>query len=142
MNDEKQINNAKNERRDNYCIRIQKALNYKGNCDHEDVWSILVAFEKEITNELVPENAAVLTNEEQYKIFHATEHRIDQLKTQIAVKENDIGKLESEIDDLKYELKQTRKQTACEILDKVGKVCGDYQWFKNLREEYEVEVQE
>lgn len=34
-----------------------------------------------------------------------------------------------------------RKETAREILDKVGKVCGDYQWFKNLRKEYGVEVE-
>ena len=47
MTDEKQINSIENQRRDNYCIRIQKALQYKGNDDREDLPSILVAFEKE-----------------------------------------------------------------------------------------------
>ena len=37
---------------------------------------------------------------------------------------------------------QARKETAREILSKVGKVCGDYQWFKNLRKEYGVEVED
>ena len=37
---------------------------------------------------------------------------------------------------------QTRKETAKEILQKVGKVCGDYQWFKNLCKQYGVEVDE
>lgn len=36
----------------------------------------------------------------------------------------------------------TRKETAKEILQEVGKVCGDYQWFKNLCKKYGVEVDE
>ena len=35
-----------------------------------------------------------------------------------------------------------RKETAKEILREVGKVCGDYQWFKNLCKQYGVEVEE
>jgi hypothetical protein len=46
------------QRRDEYCLRIQKATQYKGDCDHEDVPSILVDYEKEIEKELIPENAA------------------------------------------------------------------------------------
>ena len=34
-----------------------------------------------------------------------------------------------------------RKETAKEILQEVGKVCGDYQWFKNLCKQFGVEVQ-
>lgn len=37
-------------------------------------------------------------------------------------------------------LKQTRKETAKEILQEVGKVCGDYQWFKNLCKQFGMEV--
>ena len=54
--------------RDEYCLRIQKATQYKGDCDHEDVPSILVDYEKEIKKELIPENAVVLTREEYEKL--------------------------------------------------------------------------
>jgi len=69
----------------------------------------------------IPEGAVVLTREEQNKILEATEYRLNQLRTRIAVKENDIGELESEIDDLKTELKQARKETAREILKEIDK---------------------
>lgn len=77
----------------------------------------------------IPENAVVLTREERDKILQATEYRINQLKVRIAVKENDIGKLESEIDDLKYELKQARKETAREIFDKLIALCKESRIF-------------
>lgn len=38
-------------------------------------------------------------------------------------------------------LGKARKETAKEILQEVGKVCGDYQWFKNLCKQYGVEVE-
>lgn len=38
--------------------------------------------------------------------------------------------------------KQARKETAKEILREVAKACGDYQWFKNLCEQFGVEVEE
>lgn len=60
----------------------------------------------------IPEGAAVLTREEQNKLLEATEYRLNQLRTRIAVKE-------SEIDDLKTELKQARKETAREIFAKI-----------------------
>ncbi len=31
---------------------------------------------------------------------------------------------------------EIRKETAREILNEVGRVCGDYQWFKNLCKQY------
>ena len=130
MTDEKQINNTKNERRDNYCIRIQKALQYKGTDDHEDLPSILVAFEKELTNELLPKNAVVLTREE-----------YEGLKMS---KDFDYGYHEGfKNTEAYYEnvaLPQIRKETAREILQEVGKCCGDYQWFKNLCKQFGVEV--
>lgn len=36
---------------------------------------------------------------------------------------------------------EARKETAKEILREVGKVCGDYQWFKNLCKQFGVEVE-
>lgn len=35
--------------------------------------------------------------------------------------------------------KKGSEDTAEKILKEVGKVCGDYQWFKNLRKQYEKE---
>ena len=40
------------------------------------------------------------------------------------------------------ELKKSRKETAKEILQEVGKACCDYQWFKNLCKKFGVEVEE
>lgn len=37
---------------------------------------------------------------------------------------------------------KVRKETAREILKEVSKTCGDYQWFKNLCKQYDVEVEE
>ena len=44
--------NPEIERRQEYTRRIVKAVNYKGNADHEDVPSILCKFQEEIVNEL------------------------------------------------------------------------------------------
>ena len=60
----KEKNSKQWQRRDEYCLRIQKATQYKGDCDHEDVPSILVDYEKEIKKELIPENAVVIDKEE------------------------------------------------------------------------------
>lgn len=49
----------------------------------------------------------------------------NKLETRIAIKENDIGKLESEIDDLKYELKQSHKETAEKFLQLAYDRCLD-----------------
>ena len=43
--------NAEIERRQEYTRRIVKAVNYKGNADHEDVPSILQKFQEEIIKE-------------------------------------------------------------------------------------------
>ena len=60
----KETRNKQWQKRDEYCLRIQKAMQYKGNCDHEDVPSILVDYEEEIKKELIPENNVVLSREE------------------------------------------------------------------------------
>ena len=64
--------------RDKYCLRIQKAMQYKGNDDHEDVPSILVDYEKEIKKELIPENAVVLTREEYEKVKHVLKYEPEE----------------------------------------------------------------
>jgi hypothetical protein len=51
---------------------------------------------------------------------------IERLTKRIAVRDNDIGKLESEIDDLKYELKQAVKDTAKEILQELYEYPHEY----------------
>ena len=65
--------------RDKYCLRIQKATQYKGDCDHEDIPSILVDYEKEIKKELIPEGAVVLKRKE-YDEFLRQNFIIDVLK--------------------------------------------------------------
>ena len=60
------------QRRDKYCLRIQKATQYKGDCDHEDIPSILVDYEEEIKKELIHENAVVLTREKYEKLTTPT----------------------------------------------------------------------
>lgn len=73
----------------------------------------------------IPENAVVLT-EEEYNTLMLEQKRLKKIVDRIP-----CG----------YELKdKTRKQTAKEILQEVRKVCGDYQWFKNLCKQYGVEV--
>ena len=64
--------------RDKYCLRIQKATQYKGDCDHEDVPSILVDYEKEIKKELIPEGAVVLTREEYEKVKHVLKYEPEE----------------------------------------------------------------
>ena len=80
MNRQKQIEEMAKEKtnkqwqiRDKYCLRIQKATQYKGDCDHEDKPSILVDYEKEIKKELIPENAVVMTREEYNNMLFVTE---------------------------------------------------------------------
>ena len=43
---------------------------------------------------------------------------------------------------LKEFKEEERKETAENILREVGKTCGDYQWFKNLCKQFEVEIKE
>lgn len=75
----------------------------------------------------VPPNAVVLTREE-YNALMLEQKRLKEIVDRIP-----CG----------YELTdKTRKETAKEILQEVRKVCGDYQWFKNLCEKYGVEVQD
>ena len=62
------------QRRENYCLRIQKALQYKGTNDNEDVPSILVDFEKEIKNEILPENARVFIPDGQMVLLSREEY--------------------------------------------------------------------
>lgn len=66
MTEQEQIKeiDKQSERRINYCVRIQEAFNYKGNYDHEDIPSILVDFEREIKNDILPEDSVVLSREE------------------------------------------------------------------------------
>ena len=82
----KETRNKQWQKRDEYCLRIQKATQYKGDCDHEDVPSILVDYEKEIKKELIPENAVVLTREEY--------HELKQAKTLLEFREETIKYLE------------------------------------------------
>lgn len=70
--------------------------------------------------------------------------RETKLEKRLAVKENDIGKLESEIDDLKYELKQARKRTAKEILSLAIKHDNGYEtdmtrFISDLKKQFGVE---
>ena len=124
---EKQTNNTKNQRRANYCISIQKAIQYKGSDDHEDVPSILVAFEKEIKNELLPKNAIILTREEL--------HEIEENAYQVGIT---LGK------------QIGSKETATNILKGLSstkiKICNDYYIFAEnidvLAKHYEVKVKE
>ena len=74
----KEKNSKQWQRRDEYCLRIQKATQYKGDCDHEDVPSILVDYEKEIKKELIPENAVVLTREEYEKVKHVLKYEPEE----------------------------------------------------------------
>lgn len=98
---EKETSNKQWQRRDEYCLRIQKAMQYKGNCDHEDVPSILVDYEKEIKKELIPENAVVVQRAEY----------------------NDLKGLEKHFDDyLIKEVVATRKETTEKYLNKAREI--------------------
>ena len=74
----KETSNKQWQRIDEYCLRIQKAMQYKGNCDHEDVPSILVDYKEEIKKELIPENAVVLTREEYEKVKHVLKYEPEE----------------------------------------------------------------
>lgn len=113
----KEKNSKQWQRRDEYCLRIQKATQYKGDCDHEDVPSILVDYEKEIKKELIPENAVVLTREEY--------HELKQAKTLLEFREETIKYLEdaniryAEALELKVNEKE-RKETAEKIMNEIS----------------------
>lgn len=49
-------------------------------------------------------------------------------------------RVDCEICRLEFIRKKAVKETAEKILNEVGKVCGDYQWFKNLCKQYGVEI--
>ena len=110
--------------RDKYCLRIQKATQYKGNCDHEDVLSILVDYEKEIKRELFPEDAIVLTREEY--------EELKQAKTLLEFREETIKCLEDANIRYAEALENNGKETAekiykeylCDILSSEAK--GDF----------------
>ena len=121
MSEQKQLEEMEEEktskqwqRRDKYCLRIQKATQYKSNCDHEDVPSILVDYEKEIMKELIPENAVVLTGEEYGEL--------KQAKTLLEFREETIKLLEeaniryAEALELKVNIKE-RKETAEKVME-------------------------
>lgn len=153
MTDEKQINNTKNQRRDNYCIRIQNALNYKGNCDHEDLPSILVAFEKEIKNELLPENAVVLTKEEYKMVLETQKHlekKYSDMRDELNLCKNENEIIKQNYIQLKQDNDQARKETAREILKKgneylmqsTDKACAFACFLGIMEHDYGVEVEE
>ena len=93
-NKEKQIEEtAKNrqwQRRDSYCLRIQKAFQYRGTSDNEDLPSILVDFENEIRKEIPLEDSIVLSREEYEKLkldLAIEKKRADESYTQKEVEE-------------------------------------------------------
>lgn len=96
------------QRRDNYCLRIQKALQYKGTNDNEDVPSILVDFENEIRKE-ISEDSVVLSREE-YEKYQSFKNG-DYCATKCDIHElsfnqmNKISDLENENEKLKNEIK-------------------------------------
>ena len=58
MNENEQIDerlqaSAEYQRRKKYVYRIAEAVSYKGKDDHEDVWSILYSFQKEIERDFL-----------------------------------------------------------------------------------------
>ena len=92
-----------------------------------------------------------------YKIgFGKSQSWCKSLKNRIEELEQKNFKLKIEVEDLeeynakanefldkyKKELENKGKETAEKILNEVGKVCGDYQWFKNLRKQFGVEIKE
>ena len=86
------------QRRDNYCLRIQKALQYKGTADNEDVPSILVDFENEIRKE-ISKDSVVLSREEYEKLL--------KIKEQSSIKETNYF---SNLFKLQKELEQVEKE--------------------------------
>ena len=117
MNRQKQIEEMAKEKtnkqwqiRDKYCLRIQKATQYKGDCDHEDIPSILVDYEKEIKKELIPENAVVMTREEYNNMQFVTEF--------IGTKQK-IGACDFNRVFLQHERK-IRKETAERIMNEIS----------------------
>lgn len=58
-----EIKNIQNEKRTEYCLRLQKAFEYKGSNDHEDIPSILKDYEDLIMNRYY-KDSVVLTLEE------------------------------------------------------------------------------
>lgn len=97
------------QRRDKYCLRIQKALQYKGTGDNEDVPSILVDFENEIRKEMLPKDSVVLSKEEYAHL----------LKSNI----NDVSEYIAD------ELNEASKETAEKFYDKVMSFIGSNQKF-------------
>lgn len=132
------------ERRINYCVRIQEAFDYKGNYDHEDIPSILVDFEKEIKNEILPEDSVVLTKEE-YEDLRLLEEKygkptyIDGYMTAYAHRLETANNLVS----------KARKETAERILkplydackeDSYGQVVVDFAILENFAKQFGVEI--
>lgn len=99
--------------RDKYCLRIQKATQYKGDCDYEDVPSILVDYEKEIKKELIPEGAVVLTREE-----------YDELCCSMGVSRQEVDRVIDMVEN------DTRKETA----EKFAERLKDYLCDKSILE--------
>lgn len=82
----------------------------------------VVLSRKELNEEYVLIDTLIQCKEE----LEFIKRQKNKLETRIAIKENDIGKLESEIDDLKYELKQSHKETVEKYND------GVVEFIKNL----------
>lgn len=142
MNEQKQLEEiveGKNSKqwqiRDKYCLRIQKATQYKGDCDHEDVPSILVDYEKEIKKELIPENAVVLSREEYGEL--------KQAKTLLEFREETIKLLEdaniryAEALELQVNIKE-RKEMVEKIDNYLVKRINEK--FEQLKKEQELPV--
>ena len=107
----KETINKQWQKRDEYCLRIQKAMQYEGNCDHEDVPSILVDYEEEIKKELIPKDSVVLSREE----YNLIDHNIKHLETVCNAHEKEIAYWEEETKVARQEIDNAVKETAEKI---------------------------
>ncbi len=100
------------------------------------------------------ENEVVIEQEDYDNLVERAEYaerelalKLNSLENAVVLTREEYEALKKQIEYWEYETKVAReeidnavKEKAREILGEVGKVCGDYQWFKNLRKQYGVEV--
>lgn len=115
MTDQEQIKeiDKQSERRINYCVRIQEAFNYKGNYDHEDIPSILVDFEMEIKNDILPKDSVVLSKEEWKQIKNSLYYSKEELERKLQKSSKDTAK---EICDFILEHWEEKQFVECDWL--------------------------
>ena len=163
-----EIINIQKQKRTEYCIRLQKAFEYKGNNDHEDIPSILKDYEDLIMNRYY-KDSVVLSREEYYVIDHNIKHletvcnnlekerntleekimdlRLEkhELMNKISEKDNKIALLEESIDCIKFNVDFTRKETAEKILQFIYDRVIDKHFIKKAEElakQFGVEIKE